>query len=178
VLTPNHAFVADTRGNYALLSVEAGTLLRPGRTFARISATPTATDVGILVASEDHTLYALHALTLHDRWKFRAPHALTLTPTILQDVVYLPVPNHGLIAIDANKGEKLWELRGVYAHPIHSAGHKVLMNAGKELILLNVNSGQTITRIATKPLKTVLRTPTGELILVGPDAWLVRLDRN
>jgi len=64
VLAGNGLFVADDAGSYALLAIDNGALLRDGRTFARISATPTVGDASLFVASEDATLYALNGVTL------------------------------------------------------------------------------------------------------------------
>ena len=96
---------------------------------------------------------------------------------ILQDVVYLPVPGHGLVAIDSVGGTELWKASGRDARPIARSQQTLLMHDGTQLIVVNSESGKTIRHVPTRPLHTVLRTATGSLILVSPNAWLMRLDR-
>ena len=178
VLAANQLITASTRGEYHVLAPASGRILHKGRTFARISASPVATESVIYVASEDHTLYALNLPTLQDRWKFRAPRPLTRSPIIIRNLVYLPVPNYGLIAIDALNGEKLWEFRDVRALPVDSRDNNVLLHAGDQFVLMGADTGRTVASVATKPLLTVLRTAAHSLILVSSRGELMRLDRG
>ena len=177
IVTANNLLVTNAQGQYHLLTAD-GSILKSGRTFARISATPAVNKSEIYVASEDHTLYALTQPTLQDRWKYRAPRPLTKSPIIIQNAVYVPVPHYGLIAIDALTGDVLWEFRDRGAHPVEARDGRVLLQTANELQLVSVNTGTTISRVATKPLMTVLRAGTRSLILVSPRGELMRLDRD
>ena len=178
VLNESYVLATTDRGAYKLVSAASGKAISSGRTFGRISAAPVATEAGFLVASEDHTLYALTNVTLLDRWKYRAPKALTQAPVVLQSVAYLPVTDHGLVALDAISGEKLWELPGVTAQPVDAVQDKVLLNMGTELALLASETGRKVSSLPTHPLLKVVRMPERHLVLVSRAGRMMRLDRG
>ena len=174
--TGHGIFAADAGGQYALLDVD-GHLLRSGRTFDRVSAPPVATGIGIFVASEDHTLYALNRMTLQDRWKFRANHSLTLPPVQLGNVLYLRVPGAGTIALDATDGREMWKLENLDAVAVHSEAGAVLMFTGDELWKINIGRGHVLRRVPAASLHSVLSGKNGALLLVSQSGRMMRLDR-
>lgn len=178
LLSKGRIFVADSRGEYALLAAEDGQVLQSGRTFARISATPAVTRAGIFVASEDRTLYALNRATLKDRWKFRAPGPLTKSPVYLGGTVFLPVPRHGLIALDALSGHTVWQRPELGTRPVEVNADKVLLAGPNEFVVVALETGQTVTRVGTKPLAAALPHDNRIMVLVSRDGRVARLDRK
>lgn len=176
VYTGQSIFAADTGGHYALLAT-SGKILQRGRTFDRVSASPAVTELGIFVASEDHTLYALNRLTLQDRWKYRAPRALTHSPIQLGNVVYLRIPGVGTVALDAVEGRQLWRVENLDAIAIHTRDDSVLMSTGEELWRVDSDRGRVLRRIPAEPLHSVLAGHNGMVLLVSRTGRLMRLDQ-
>jgi len=171
---PN-VFVADGNGVYALFEADTGTLLWKGRTFDRVSAQPAMSRMGVFVAGEDHSLYALHAATGRDRWIYHSTEPLTLSPHVFGGTVILPEPGRGMVAIDVRTGDERWR-KPFVAYPVSRSEGTLLVHTADSFRVLNLESGKTLTEVPVHPLKTVLKGPDGQMILVSPGGRLLLLD--
>jgi outer membrane protein assembly factor BamB len=177
VVRDDNVFVADNKGNYAFFNAMTGERLWKGRTHDKVSAPGVIGPKAVFVASEDQALYALgRDLQGRDRWIYRADVPLTLPPIApANNVLYLPIPKEGLAAIDPETGDELWRLRG-QLQPITVLEQKLLVNTGRNLLLVDKDSGKPLIEVRTQPLQTVLRGPENSLILVSSTGILQRID--
>lgn len=175
VLVGNYAFATDARGTYAMLNPTDGTLIWRGRTFGAISAPPASDQANVYVPSNDRTLYTLNRGTGRDQWVYRANQALTLPPSVYDNLVLLPLPGDGVLAFEAVDGNKRWtsEVRGL---PITRRDDAVLLADSDSFWLVRLEDGQTLAEASSLRLKDALEGPEGSLILVAPNGRVLRLN--
>ena len=89
--------------------------------------------------------------------------------------IYLPVPGRALLAMDELTGELLWEAPASY-RPIRLRDGKLLVYDGQSLHTLDPEDGR---RVRTAPVREgvrVVQAPDDNLLLVGDNGRLLRLD--
>ena len=170
----NSVFLADSGGNYVMYNNE-GSLLWAGRAHAKISAEPVVTPNGVFVASEDQSLYALNRSNGRDRWIYRAETPLTRSPVALGASIYLPLHSGELVSIDPLNGSEIWRVK-LAAHPFALLDQKLLLYTPKSIVIIDNQTGKTVSEYHAGPLKSVLRGPDNSIILVSPEGHLQRLD--
>ena len=170
-----NVFVADSKGIYAALRADDGNLLYRGRTFGPVTAGIAGTRSGIFVASHDQTLYALNRLTGSDLWVYRATTALTEAPVALGQSVYLPLPNKGLVALDAGNGQVRWT-SSTPATPVKASNGRLLLQTGVGFSLVDEESGRVIDQADTQAIQSSFAGPDGSVLLVSPGGRIHRLN--
>jgi outer membrane protein assembly factor BamB len=169
-------FVTDTAGNYVMLRTSDGELRWSGSTYGPVSTKPAADRAFIILASEDQSLYSLTATTGRQRWlPYRSEVALTESPTVIDGVIYIEEPGLGLSAIDGNNGQLLWRTQRV-SQPVTLHQGELLAYTGRELLLLDPETGDTRLEQPTRRMQDVVQGPAGSLILVSPGGDLIRID--
>jgi len=166
VVEGNTLFAADDSGTYVMLALNNGDVLWRGRAFGAISASPVIAKVGVLMPSEDGTLYVLDETTGQDLWLYRTTTPLTEPAMQIGPNVYLPVPGRALVAFEANRGEELWQASGDI-HPIREQDGKLLAYTTESLLLMDPDTGRIIEEVPMRPVKDVIATPNGGLLLVS-----------
>lgn len=175
LIAGQYVFAADTRGVYAMLHVRDGSLIWKGNAFDRISADPAENRLGVLVASEDYTLYALDRNSGQDRWKYRASGPLTDSPWAFENQVYLPVKTGGLVALDALRGEQQWKL-DEYAEPVQQSRGVLTLKRPRSIWFVEAATGEVLRQAPTSPLRALMPGPDDSMILLGYDGRVIRLD--
>jgi outer membrane protein assembly factor BamB len=175
VLAGNSVFAADLSGTYAMLTAGKGELIWRGRTFGAIAAAA-ADSNAVYVPSADQAMYALLRTTGRDRWQpFRSDRALIDPPHVLDNTIYLPIPDTALIAVDAVSGQVLWKLpRNVWA--VDLRGHTLLLRTPQSLLTAAPATGTIHQEVNISDLAFVLPTREGALILISNAGRLLRLD--
>lgn len=168
-------FVADADGYYAMLTTK-GDLRWRGSTYGSITAEPVLDGFDIVLASDDQSLYSFRSNTGEDRWPaYRSEVALTQTPVVLDDVIYLVEPGLGLTAIDADTGKPIWKTTEVF-QPVATVKGKVIAHVGKTLSKIDPATGKTLQTVPTREIKMILNGPADSLLLVTPDGEIMRID--
>ncbi len=175
IIAGQYVFAADTVGVYAMLNVRDGSLIWKGSAFDRISAAPAENRLGVLVASEDYTLYSLDRNSGTDRWKYRATGPLTDAPWAFENQVYLPVKSGGLVALGALRGEVQWKLEE-YGEPVTQDRGVLTLKRPRSIWFVEAATGEVLKQAPTAPLRSVLPGPDDSLILLGYDGRVIRLD--
>lgn len=166
-------FIASATGHYMSFNGRNGEVLWRGRTFAPVSAPPVVNELGIFIASEDNSLYALQRSTGEDRWVFRYIASLTESPIVFRNIILQPLPSGELLALKATDGTALWRIKT--DEPVVTLDRNGLLMHGKgSIAVLDVNNGQEIERVKTKPVQIVLATPDQGLLLIGRDGFMVK----
>ena len=176
VVSENEVFFADEGGTFAMLDALSGNLKWRGRAFDGITAEPAITRAAVFVPSEDGTLYALDALSGEDLWVHHTTTALTEPVTKLGRNLYLPVPGQALRALDVLSGEVLWEAPASYK-PIRVRDDELLVYDGQSLHVIDPEDGRVMRSAVSRENVQVLEAPDGNLLIVGDDGRLLRLDQ-
>jgi outer membrane protein assembly factor BamB len=175
----DNVFAVDNLGNYVMLRSSDGELRWTGSAYGPITAAPALDRSHIILASEDQSLYSLASITGSPRWlPYRSEAPLTLAPTVVDQIIYLPEPGRGLTGIDANIGQKIWNVDDRYTPVLASHHQRVLAFDGQQLAYIDPTTGKRIESVPTRPMRDVVRLPGDEdvLILVGPRGDIIRLD--
>lgn len=167
-----HVFVADGNGVYAMFVAQTGDLLWKGRTFARVSAQPAISHIGVFVACEDHSLYALDSISGRDRWIYHTTQPLEFSPHVFPDTVILPLTDQGLVALQSRTGEEKWRLPFL-ANPIFQFEDTLFLNTDYSLLVLDIGSGKILTEVPVHRLQTVVEVDDRKLVLVSPRGRLL-----
>lgn len=82
---------------------------------AEVHTPPVFTDDAVVFGSHDGNLYAVERTTGRERWRFRVGAGahfpgVAAAPTLVDDVVYLAVPGHTLVGLEAETGEEQFRL--------------------------------------------------------------------
>jgi outer membrane protein assembly factor BamB len=77
-------------------------------TLNNVATSPVVADGYIYIASSDHKLYAINAVTGKRHWFFDAKAPLYGSPTVANGIVYILTYNYTLHAFDAATGARLW----------------------------------------------------------------------
>ncbi|MCC7146533.1 MAG: PQQ-like beta-propeller repeat protein [Phycisphaeraceae bacterium] len=169
--------IVDVTGAYKLLTVTGGDVRWGGRTFARNSAQPMMTEYGAIIASQDTMIYCIATETGKDRWRFAARQPLNQAPILLGGVLFQPLGQNGLVAIDPQTGSELWRAKD-NARPVGIDGDRLLLYAPPRLLVANPKTGEIRQETLVRPLKFMLGVEDGSLILVSPDGLIERLVRS
>ncbi len=173
----NQVFVADNSGYYALFDVLRRERLWQGRAWGAVVGQPLVTNVGILIPSVDHNLYAINRTDGLDRvgWPYRTEAPLRGSPTLIGKFLFQVVPGRGLVVIDAAKKEDLWTT-DASAVPLLINRKGLVVFGGDRLQVVDPANGQRLNEVAVRPLHRVLLGPKGSLILLSRAGRLLRLD--
>lgn len=79
-------------------------------TLNNVSTSPSVADGYIYIASSDHKLYAINAVTGKRHWFFDAKSPIYGSPTVANGVVYILTYNYTVHAFDASTGARLWSV--------------------------------------------------------------------
>lgn len=173
----NQALVADARGVYALLGAEDGQLIWRGRTFGPVTTRSAIDRLGVYIASQDQTLYALARPTGLDRWKFPTTYRQIGPPVVMGVSVYLPLGDEALVAINSADGAERWRLPfGATPVTFREEENRLLVRTPQSLKLVDAQTGQVVADAPTQRLATVLTGPEGSLVLIAPNGRLMRLN--
>ncbi|MEM9913370.1 MAG: PQQ-binding-like beta-propeller repeat protein [Planctomycetota bacterium] len=176
LLDGEDVFVVDADGRYVMITANSGAVQWRGSTFGDISADPVLVGREIYLASEDQSLYSFAANTGELRWPaYRSEVALTQTPAVRNDVIFLPEPTLGLTAIDADTGKSIWQTTDV-VQPVASVGGKVIAFADKKLKKIEPATGEVLQTVPTREIQMILNGPGNSLILVTPGGEIMRID--
>lgn len=176
IVSEDSVFFADEGGTYAMLDAVSGNLKWRGRAFEGITAEPAVTQSAVFVPSEDGTLYALDAINGEDLWVHHTTSPLTRPVTKLGRNLYLPVPGEALLALDELRGDVLWEAPASY-EPIRIRDDELLVYDGRSLHTLDPEDGRVMRSAALREDVRVLEAPDGNVLVVGDDGRLLRLDQ-
>jgi outer membrane protein assembly factor BamB len=175
--TGNHIVLADSQGNYAFINALDGTARWRGRTFGPIKAAPLADEEKVYIASTDRTLYALDQNSGGDVWTYRAEGELTQNPTLIGKTLYLPVAQHGMLALNTDTGQPRWQLsEALRAVSEREDQGELLLHGRRKLTLVRADSGIVVSEAGTKPLKTVLSGPDGSAVLITETGQVQRIN--
>lgn len=169
-------FVVDEGGGYSLINVADGRLLWNGRAFGPITVDPALGRTHVFVASEDQSLYALERLNGAQSWKYVASRRLTMRPEVIENVLILPEPGGETVAFDPLQGEELWRVFKTMT-PVSVDRGRLLALAGRELIRVELDSGQIASSVSVPKLDRVVAT-SGGVLLVSPEGRLLHLGRR
>ena len=175
VVEGDRVVFADEGGTYAMLDAVSGSLMWRGRAFEGITGTPAITNAAVFLPSEDGTLYALDALNGEDLWVHHTTTPLTEPVTKLGQNLYLPVPGQALRVLDPLSGEVLWEAPASY-RPVRLREGELLVYDGRSLHVLDPDDGRVMRSAASRENVQVLDAPDGNLLIVGENGRLLRLD--
>lgn len=118
------------------------------RLFGGSSHAPVADDQTLYVASTDQSLYALDTSTGDRRWRVRTEHRLENPVTLRDGVLYLAIPERGLVAFDANSGNVIWTTPGVTrGHVIGSIDDELICWDGRTASIIDPGSGDLMEQI-------------------------------
>ncbi len=157
---------------------ETGKLQWKDRTFGPFQAPPAADSARVYLASTDQFLYGLERSTGNELWKFPTEEPLLDSPVVLGRSVYQFVENRGLVSLAAESGEVQWELP-IADEPIALTPDNRLLLLGKDrstLTKIDPQTGATVERVNTQPLRDLLEGPDGSLMLLTQSGILHRLD--
>ena len=169
-------FVSDSNGVGRMLDTASGNTLWRTRTFGRVVASPAIRRVGLYIASEDQSLYAMNRIDGVDRWlPYRTEKPLRETPVLIEDLVFITVPDQGLDVLDDSSGERLWRF-GSEAQPVAMVKGRVLLNDGDDLFLVDPQNGKVFKQVPVLRLQAVIRLKGDRLVLFSPDGRILRLD--
>lgn len=103
-------FVADSSGQVAVINPLGGRLVwRTARPpWGPIDAQPVTSDRLAYVASRDQNVYAFGRTSPDVAWRYLTQNPLTRSPMLVGGRVYQPTRELGLLCLDAESGEKLW----------------------------------------------------------------------
>jgi len=168
-------FVADTGGDYALITVAEGQMQWRERTWGAVTAQPAISLAAVYVACRDSSLYAINRTTGADIWVYRVTEPLTDAPMPIGRLVLQPVPGDGLHAVDALRGELLWKRDSIIT-PIQPIGQNFLAHTDRQLLIVSAEDGRALVVAPTKRLRTVVAGPDESIIVVTPEGELLRLN--
>ncbi len=169
-------FFADISGNYVMLRSSDGVLRWNGSAYGPITAAPTVDGQQIIIASEDQSLYSLASTTGRFTWEpYRSEVPLTVSPVVVDGMIYLLEPGIGLTVIDGATGEARWTTQQNFV-PLKMRNDTLLVHRDNALSRLNPQNGQTLDEVPTRPLQSVEMGPNESLILIGKNGELIRID--
>ena len=174
LIVDDTAYVADAVGNYGAFALTTGSLAYRNRVFGAVHATPTAHADLLLLPSADRTLYALDRATGRDRWTYRTEAPLKESAVSAGDLILLRVPGRGLVALDADGGER-WTADADFK-PIGAAGADCLVYDAQGLKRLDPADGRVIAAASVQRPVRMIDAGNGSLILEQANGQLVRLD--
>jgi outer membrane protein assembly factor BamB len=77
------------------------------KTYGAIKGDLRVDDFGVYIPSTDFKLYCLDKTQGREKWSYYAGAALRQSPEVTATMVYLPVPDRGIVAIDKVNGPKV-----------------------------------------------------------------------
>ena len=100
---------ASESGEVLAYDTESGEMVWPDHfpTRAAVLARPVLTERACYVASMDSRLYCLRSSGGDELWRYFARKGLRVAPKVADGRVFLPVPDKGLVVLDAANGEEL-----------------------------------------------------------------------
>ena len=177
ILLEREVFAVDSRGQYATLDVNTGSLLWRGQFYAGVSADPVHHEGFVLVASEDQSLYSLGEVNGKDRWPaFRSETRLTSTPLAFGGGIALNEPGVGMSAISAFTGERFWQFEAD-VQPLDADNRTVLAYNQDGLVLLSSSDGSVKQAVPSRRLSIAQCDDDRQLLLCTADGSLIRLSR-
>ncbi|HMO26044.1 MAG TPA: PQQ-binding-like beta-propeller repeat protein, partial [Tepidisphaeraceae bacterium] len=147
-----------------------------------ITADLVVDEYGVYVAGEDTKLYVLDRLNGRLRWTYFAGVALTNTPVVTAETVYLRVPGKGMVAITKTGEQKFrtpkWVNASVRQVVSFDDRHVYAVRNDNALVALDKETGQEkfaserrdLTIFATNQQSPIIyaATEAGEIIAVRP----------
>lgn len=178
VRTDRDVFVIDDQGNYVMLQLNSGRIQWRNRTLGHVVAAPTVQGNDVLIASMDRKLYALNRTSGRDAWVYLGgERPLSAAPIALGRTVVLPLPpDGGIVALNSLNGEERWR-SDLNAKPVVERDRDLVLHTERNLLLMDLEDGETLVDAPTLPLQMVIPGPNDSLILISPRGRLLRLNR-
>jgi outer membrane protein assembly factor BamB len=102
---------------------------------------------GVFAASADRSLYRFNLISGAQEWRARFPEPLNDGPVVTGGIVFQYCAGEGIIALDAERGEPLWQQREARQFVCRGIEHVVLITELRELLKVDVNSGNVRARV-------------------------------
>ena len=148
VISGNQIFIADTRGNVAALTMEAGKFIWRSDSRLPITGGPGVGTSLVMVGTSEGEILALSKETGNEVWRTKVSSEVLSSPGEADGVVIARTIDGKIFAIDANTGEHLWVYdRGVPALSLRGTSTPVIANG---LVITGSDEG----RLAVIELKT------------------------
>lgn len=167
--------VVSQRGEVTILTPQ-GQLLGRARIFGGVDTNPIADHDRMYIAGLDQSLWAF-ASTGQLAWRFRTPAALTVQPTINDNIVYCDIPGSGLTAFDAGTGSVLWLAKDTSGTIIGQRNDRLVAWDGKTITTLDPRDGSVVDRFEVPGIQRVLTEEfkDGVLYLVSTRGVVARM---
>jgi eukaryotic-like serine/threonine-protein kinase len=122
-----------------------------------VTTSPAVANGYVYIASVDHKLYALNAITGKKSWFFDTKNPLYGSPTVANDVVYALAYNYTVYALHATTGTKIWSAtvgNSLFGYPNQSSplvvNNVVYIGSGDDnLYAFNATDGSLLWKAAT-----------------------------
>lgn len=143
-----------SQGGEVTFLTPQGQLLGRARIFGGLNTNPIADDQRMYVAGLDQSLWAF-APTGQLAWRFRTPAALTVQPSVHDNVVYCDIPGSGLTAFDASTGSVLWLAKDTSGTVIAHRNGRLLAWDGKAMTTLDPRDGSVVERFEVPGIQRI-----------------------
>lgn len=181
VLIASTVLVSDVTGGVAVFNARSGNPIWRKQLFDRITTQPVANRDIIYISCEDQTLYALGRTSGDIIWKNLFEVPLKHNPCLLDNLVFLYVPedaHQGTRAFDANSGKERWRL-DFDATPILARDKEILFWSpqDKTAYLINKESGRILKKVPMPRVDKITKDPfrEGVLYLANNEGKLMKL---
>lgn len=143
-----------SQGGEVTFLTPQGHLLGRARIFGGVDTNPIADEQRMYVAGLDQSLWAF-APTGQLAWRFRTPAALTVQPSVHDNVVYCDIPGSGLTAFDAGTGSVLWLAKDTSGTVLAKRNGRLVAWNGRAITTLDPRDGSVVERFDVPGIQRV-----------------------
>lgn len=151
-IAQGHIFIGSDDGYLHAIGVSTGRLSWKMDAGAAIRSTPFITQEYVYFGTEGGEVVSLD-FSGNVKWRFRTKRGVTASPTVVNDMVYVPSLDSTLYALDANTGWAHWRFRlgrGSICSPL-AVDNKIYLGAADKVIYcVNAQTSKEIWRFTTE----------------------------
>lgn len=174
VVVDRNVVMVSQAGDVTFIEPRSGSLQGRARIFAGVESNPVASDDAVYLASLDQSVYAFDS-NGRQLWRYRTPAQLRNQLALLDNVLYLDIPEQGLTAINTTTGEPIWNNLDVRGTVVGARGSRLLVFTKERMTVVDPTKGAIVKAfdapgivkiIATQPKDGVLYAITADNLVV------------